>query len=75
MNRYHVLAFACGVVVAAHLRGDESSCCARVGSGVRGKLVSAAGPLGSVAGVLYDALGLAKLSPKLLDVFGVPKDA
>jgi hypothetical protein len=76
MNRYHLLAFVGGVIVATHLlRAAESSCCERVGYGVRDKLTGYAGPLAPVASKLFDGLGLTKLAPSLLDLFGVPKDA
>ncbi len=73
------LVFVAGVVVGAvallQLRENESSCCKRVGAGVRDKLETAAGPLGGVATAVYDGLNLGSVAGPLLDLFGVPYDA
>lgn len=74
-----ILLFAGGVVVGGivvlQLRESQSSCCKRVGEGLRTEVVDAAGPAGPVAGKIYDALNIKSVAGPLLDLFGVPYDA
>jgi hypothetical protein len=62
---------ALGVVggyVLAQLLIQPGNCCDRVGGAVREKVVDALGPLG---GDVFDVLGLRKVAPGLLNLFGV----
>lgn len=62
---------ALGVVggyVLAQLLIQPSNCCDRVAGAVREKVVDNLGPLG---GDVFDVLGLRKVSPGLLNLFGV----
>lgn len=74
-----ILLFFGGVVVGGvavlQLRESQSSCCKRVGEGLRTEVVDAAGPAGPIAGGIYDALNVKSVAGPLLDLFGVPYDA
>ena len=61
-----------GFLVCLQFRENQSSCCRRVGEAVRDEVVSAAGPLGGLAGRLYDAFNLKAIAPALLDAAKVP---
>lgn len=63
---------AVGFLVCMQLRENKSSCCRRVGEAVRDEVVSAAGPLGGLAGAVYDALNLGAIAPAVLDAAKVP---
>lgn len=63
---------AVGFLVCLQFRENTSSCCRRVGQGVRDEVVAAAGPLGGIAGAIYDGLNLKAIAPALLDAAKVP---
>lgn len=62
---------ALGVVggyVLAQMLIQPGNCCERVSGAVREKVVDGVGPAG---GYVFDALGLGKVAPGLLNLFGV----
>jgi hypothetical protein len=54
--------------VAAVAMIQPANCCARVSAAVRGEVV---GKFGELGGLAFDAAGLSKFSPGLLNLFGV----
>lgn len=64
-----------GVMVMSRLKpANESNCCKRVEFGIKAEITDAVGPLGGAINGAFDALGLSKHLPRLLDDFGVPLD-